>query len=427
MARDIKAHQDSYLNLSKEIIAARSSTIFYDWRSITPTNNIYPALDGVYTLKGGERNDPGQVLSIDEATTNLIESNNINSRFSDMTGWAVTRLTTQGISFIMRTDGPTNSSIYALRLHSGQNMADIVHVATDLKPFMASSTTYTLSFYYRTITDNLSGEVNVIINNTGPISVLNTNLSLSEKWERATLTFTTPGGMTSQYIQIGIDFDGYADITSVQLEARDFATAWYWYDRYAEPYDPTYYPRADGYMKLADNDTYPAFFPDSQLAVSTWVKYNHYTGGEAQTMVGCATSGWRLGKTTAGEIEFSVMMVGESVARASFNQSLLAINEWHMVSGIYSDSKIHIHLDGQLKNLAAAPGLILYKDDVPNSIPSKEVYAGMDSSLVVSRDVLNGALRNTRIEPEININPQVIQTWYENDMIYDWRYKKVIA
>ena len=380
--RDITAHRDSYMNLSAEVLSVYPTTIFYPWHDLVSSNNIYPILDSVCDLVSLETRTGGNVLAVEEGSTNILEVLNVETGFTTTAGWNVTVKDTGGVNTdfiaIMDTDNPTYSASHFLRVNSGSNTSEEVILYTDTQAYTAPNQTYTLSFYYRTDTSNISGKVTVELENLPTAHyLLETDLDLSPDWKRARLTFLNPQftGAASQQLRIIINFAGHLDIGAVQLEQLGFASAWI--------HSPT--ARADGYVKLAEDTVYPAFFPDDQVAVSTWVKILKYKEDVGQTIIGCATSGYKLWKNPAGSVEFTVHLPDGTFARASFDQELLPQDEWHMVSGLFSQKRISIYLDSLLKDSEATSSeLIYYEDDTVNDVKSKTLYVAIDSNLIPS-------------------------------------------
>lgn len=381
MPRRITAHKDSYLNLSSEVLSVYPTTIFYPWHDVISADGKYPALDGVYSLVGLESKTGGYVLAIEENTQNYLESNGVNTRFTDLSGWHIDTNTPNGFVTTLTADSPTNKAFYMVRLQSDTDTTKAVVLKTNAKAFLSSSSEYTLSFYYKTATDTVSGHLHVEVKDTSDGHYLGTtgqDFELTDGWVRGEATFSTGIGATTQEIIFSIDFDGYVDITAIQLESGSHASAWY---------DQSGY-RGDGYLKLADMETYPAFFPEDQIAISTWVKFIRYRSGVAQTIIGCATSGYKLWKSPADVIEFAIHLFDGSFARASFDIDLLPENEWHMVTGIFSGRKISIYLDSILRDSSTTTSeLIYYLDDSINNIESKQLYVGKDPNLIPSNQI----------------------------------------
>jgi len=379
MPREITAHKDSYLNLSSEVLSVYPTTIFYPWHDVISADGKYPALNGVYSLVGLENKTGGYVLAVEEDTRNSLESNGVNTRFTDLSGWNIITNTSNDFATTLVADSPTNQAFYMVRLQSDQDITDAVILKTDTYAFMPPLSEYTLSFYYRTATNTETGKLKVTVEDTVDGKYLdNEEFNLTDSWTRGEVSFTTGGGATTQFIQFSINFDGYIDITGIQLESGNHASAWY--DQSGN--------RGDGYLKLSDFETYPAFFPEDQIAISTWVKFTHYHIGLAQTIIGCATSGYKLWKSPAGVIEFAVHLFDGSFARASFDLDLLPENEWHMVTGIFSGRKISIYLDYILRDSSTTTSeLIYYLDDSVNNIESKQLYVGKDPNLISSNQI----------------------------------------
>jgi len=167
--RDITAHRDSYMNLSAEVLSVYPTTIFYPWHDLVSSNNIYPVLDSVCDLVSLETRTGGNVLAVEEGSTNILESLNVETGFITTTGWNVTVKDTGGVNTdfiaIMDTDNPTYSASHFLRVNSGSNTPEEVILYTDTQAYTAPNQTYTLSFYYRTDTSNTSGKVTVELEN----------------------------------------------------------------------------------------------------------------------------------------------------------------------------------------------------------------------------------------------------------------------
>lgn len=376
MPRERISHEDSYLNLGGEILSVYPTTILYYWNSLTSSDGQYPVLEDTQSLIGLEARTGGYVVAVEEGTVNLLEANSINTAFDDLTGWSISVKDTAGantdFATIMNNEQLTSKSEYFVRLYSGSNTSEEIILQSDATSFMSIATAHALSLYYRTNTTNTNGKVKVEIIDTTYGSIDITYLDLSDNWDRAVILFTTPLELNNQQIKISINFSGYVDITALQLEAKSFATSWH----------NSATQRTDGFLKLADDNEYPEFFGEDQIAISTWVKFRQYKHAISQSIVGCATSGYKLWKTPGGYIEFTVQLFDGSFARANFDRDLLPLNEWHMVTGIFTGGHITIYLDGQMKDSASSPELIYYKDDDVLSISSKQLYVSIDPNLI---------------------------------------------
>jgi len=394
--RDITAHRDSYMNLSTEVLSVYPTTIFYPWHDFVSSDGKYPVIDSTCNLVSLETRTGGYVLAAEEGSTNILEYLNVDTGFATTTGWNVTVKDTAGVNTdfitIMDTDSPTYLAFNFLRVNSGSNTSEEVILYTDTQAYAAPNQTYTLSFYYRTDTGNTSGKVRIELENIPTAEeLLAIDLDLSFEWTRAKITFLNPqsqfNGTPSQQLRIIIDFDGHLDISAVQLEQLGFASAWI----------NSGVAQTDGYVKLADDTTYPAFFPDDRVVLSTWVKILKYKEDVSQTILGCATSGYKLWKNPAGTIEFAVQLFGGTFAKASFDQELLPQGEWHMVSGIFSDYRVSIYLDAILKDSeTASSNLIYYEDDTVNDIKSKALYVAIDPNLIPGTQLARVFMFNPR-------------------------------
>lgn len=406
--RTITAHRDSFLNLSGEMLSVYPSTIFYPWHDIISSDGRFPVLDGVYTLVGLETRESGYVLAVEENTQNILEVQGIDSSLETLIGWTITAATSADFSTNLGADVPNENMTSSRRFYSSANAADQIYITSDNKRLFSRNANVTLSFYYRTSTTYSSAKVTATVTNVGigTATQAEQDFDPNDEWTRAVLTFVATSDIDTsdlQNVRIAMNFQGYMDIAGVQIETKDFPTAWYGESN----------TREVGYVKLANDTLYPEFFPEDQIAVATWVKFIKFTPNVSQTIVGCATSGYKLWKAPAGKIQFTVQLFDGTFATAEFDQSLIEDadqgSDWHFIAGLYARGKISIFLDGLLQEQQPADNLIYYQDDTINNIASKQLYVGLESNLVSLDQMVRILFLSAREDDDritvINLNP----------------------
>jgi len=370
--KKITAHQDSYLNLSDEILSVYPTTIYYPWTSSVAADNKHEILDGYYTFVGLEAPGNKYVLSVDAPTENILEVNSINTSFENFDGWIIGSNSTADSYTLDSYDTPVQGLHFFARLYSSTSTTEEMYLETVPKNLFANSTV-TISFYCKA-SDYVANGITLKIYNNSNI-IFQQNLNVEHRWKRFETTFTASGIQAGdlQKIRISVNFNGYVDITGVQLENNNFATSWWGENT----------PRPGGFVKLATADTYPELFPQDQIVINTFVKFRQILPLVGQTIIGCPTGGYKLWKNPGGFIEFRVNLFDGTSARAKFNQSFVEDKKWHMITGMFMDKKISIYLDGVLMDSQPTSELIYYKDDTVNNIKSKELFIGIDPSLVL--------------------------------------------
>jgi len=370
--RKVTAHQDSYLNLSNEILAVYPTTIYYPWTSSIAADNKHEILDGYYTFVGLEAPGSRYVLSVDAPTENLLEKNGIDTSFESLTGWNISANSTADSYTIDSYDTPADGLWFFLRLYSANSTQEEIYIETDQKSYFNNSSV-AISFYCKASDYVASGLTLKVFNESNVI--FQKNINVEHRWKRVEVVFT-PNGIQpgdKQKIRIGVNFDGYLDITGTQVENSDFASAWWGKSTLRE----------SGYALLATEDTYPELFPQDQIVINTFVKFRKILPLVGQTIIGCATSGYKLWKNPGGFIEFRVDLFDGTQAAARFKQDYVEDSKWHMITGTFMDGKIAIYLDGILMGSEVTSELIYYKDDTTSNIKSKQLFIGIDPNTVV--------------------------------------------